>query len=427
MGKAEPTSNFWDHARETRSPELRKADLDRRLAATVALAAERSPAYRDIFQKAGLQPGDVKCLEDLAGLPILQMDDLVRRQQQDPPFGGFLTADPDQVHHIHVNPGLIWQPAPLRLADDSWTQGLAAAGFGKADVVVNTFSYHLWPFAMLLDESLGQLGAAVVPTGTGNTMMQVKIIKELGATGLLGTPSFLMTLAGRAEAMGLDPRRDLNLAKAQVGAEMLPESLRSRLEDKLGITVRQCYGTVFLGCLGFECDHLRGLHVPDSLIVEVVDPHTGQPVAPGAPGEVVATCFNPMFPLIRMGTGDLSLLDDTPCPCGRQGPRLKKVLGRIDEACKVQGTFVHPWQTDEVIARYPEIFKYEVIITREDVQDVMTFRVELVDDQQPAGPLTARLGRDIREMLFIGGRVEVVPRGAIPDFHKKITDERSWE
>lgn len=427
MEQSAQRQGYWDHARETRSWDERRTELNRHLRDIVALAAKSSPAYQEMFKQAGLEPGDIKDIDDLGRLPVLHMEDLVRRQKQDPPFGGFCTVDLDQVHRIYVNPGLIWQPGPKRSQDTSWTQALAAAGFGASDIAVNTFNYHLWPYAFILDESLARLGGTVVPTGTGNTMMQVRIIKSLGVTGFMGTPSFLMTLAQRAEGMGLDPKKDLKLERAQVGAEMLPESLRKRIEDKLGISVRQAYGTVFLGCLGFECSELGGLHVPDNLIVEVVDPASEEPVAPGAPGEVVATSFNPEFPLIRMGTGDLSLMSEGDCVCGRRGPRLKKVLGRIDEACKVQGTFVHPWQTDEVVARFKEVFKYQVSIEREGLNDVMTFKVELVDDTVQEEALAPALARAIKEVLTIRGRVEVVPRGNIPDFHKKIIDERSWE
>ncbi|MBW2079329.1 MAG: hypothetical protein JRI71_17635, partial [Deltaproteobacteria bacterium] len=171
---------------------------------------------------------------------------------------------------------------------------------------------------------------------------------------------FIMTLIQRAEAMGLDLKKDLCLETALVGAEMLPESLRSRIEDKLEMTVRQVYGTVFLGCIGYECRHMTGLHVPDDMLVEVVDPHTGKQVEPGDTGEVVATNFNTYYPMIRMGTGDLSMMSLESCPCSRTGPALKRILGRVDQATKVKGTFVHPWQADEVISRYPEVFKYHI-------------------------------------------------------------------
>lgn len=172
---------------------------------------------------------------------------------------------------------------------------------------------------------------------------------------------------------------------------------------------------------------MTGLHVPDDILVEVVDPHTGIRVEPGATGEVVATNFNAYYPMIRMGTGDLSMISLESCPCGRTGPVLKRILGRVDQATKVKGTFVHPWQADEVISRYPEVFKYQVVVTREDHKDVMTFVVELREEISQPDIIRARLERDIKELLTIKGSVQIVPPGTIPDLHKKIEDRRTWE
>lgn len=182
-----------------------------------------------------------------------------------------------------------------------------------------------------------------------------------------------------------------------------------------------------MGCIGYECSYMEGLHVPDNTLVEVVDPHEGRPVRPGATGEIVATNFSRTYPFIRLATGDLSLFSREPCSCGRTGPMLKKVLGRIDQATKVRGTFIHPWQADEVIARYPEVFKYQVIVTQKEHKDIMTFKVELTEEFYKSNILCARIERDIEEMLTTRGVVEIVPRGTIPDFYKKIEDRRSWD
>jgi phenylacetate-CoA ligase len=128
-----------------------------------------------------------------------------------------------------------------------------------------------------------------------------------------------------------------------------------------------------------------------------------------------------------MATGDLSMLAQESCPCGRTGPMLKKILGRIDQATKVRGTFVHPWQADEVISRYPEVFKYQVVITRENHKDIMTFLVELKEEISRPEILKGRIERDIRDMLTIRGVVQIVTRGTIPDLHKKIEDKRTWD
>ena len=420
-------SLFFNQDRETLDWEERKADLNKRFLKTFQHAYKQSRAYKEIFVSAGIEPSDIKDMEDLEKLPILRMGDLVERQKRDFPFGGFETMDPGRIRRIYINPGVIWQPEEWDYKDNSWAEAFCGAGFKAGDRIMNTFNYHMWPLAFMLDDSVKMIGATVIPTGVGNTLMQVKIMQMLKVNGFIGTPSFIMTLTQRAEGMGLDLKKDIFLETAIVGAEMLPESLRSRIEKKLEITVRQIYGTVFLGCIGYECRHMTGLHVPDSILVEVVDPQTGRQVEPGATGEIVATNFNTSYPMIRMATGDLSMLAQEECPCGRTGPILKKILGRIDQATKVRGTFVHPWQADDVISRHPEVFKYQVVITRESHKDVMTFVVELKGEVPQPDIVRGRIERDIKDMLTVKGVVKIVPRGTIPDLQKKIEDRRSWD
>jgi len=427
MGNQTKENRFFDQERETMDWEKRKVKLNERFLKTFRNACEYSKAYKEIFDNAGMVPADIKGLKDLEKIPILRINDLVERQKSDFPFGGFETTEHGRIRRIYINPGLIFQPGEWEYRDTSWAEALCGAGFKAGDRIINTFNYHLWPFALMLDESVKMINATVIPTGVGNTLMQVRIMQMLKITGFMGTPSFIMTLTQRAEAMGLDLRKDLCLETALVSAEMLPESLRSRIEDKLEMTVRQVYGTVFLGSIGYECQHMSGLHVPDNILVEVVDPNTGRQVEAGAIGEIVATNFNASYPMIRMATGDLSMFVPSACPCGRTGPVLKKIIGRIDQATKVKGTFIHPWQTDEVIVRYPEIFKYQVVITRENHKDVMTFVVELKEEVSRPEILRGRIERDIKDMLTVKGVVKIVPRGSIPDLHKKIEDRRTWD
>jgi phenylacetate-CoA ligase len=428
MENSNTSERFFNQARETLDWGTRKQELEKKFLAIFRHAFIRSRAYREIYGNAGIELSDIRNLADLEKLPIVRMTDLMERQKKDFPFGGFEIIDPHKVRRIYVNPGQIWQPGEWDYQDTSWAEALCAAGFTEGDRILNTFNYHMWPFAFILDESAKMVGATVIPTGVGNSLLQVKIMQNLKVNGFMGTPSFLMTLSQRAEGMGLDLKKDLFLKTALVSAEMLPESLRKRLEDKLDMTIRQAYGTVFLGCIGYECRHLSGLHIPDNMLVEIVDPHTGRQVQPGMTGEIVATNFNAAFPLIRMATGDLSLFAGSiSCLCGRTGPLLKKIMGRIDQATKVRGTFVHPWQTDEIISRYPEVFKYQVVITRKNHVDVMTFVVELVNEVADPALIKGRIERDIKEMLTIKGEVKIVPRGTIPDFHKKIEDKRTWE
>ncbi|MCB2191952.1 MAG: AMP-binding protein [Deltaproteobacteria bacterium] len=418
---------YFDQSAETGPWSASRAEIDARLRQTVDFAVERSPTYAELFGRAGIQAGSFQGLEDLGRLPILTMSDLIARQEQDPPFGGFETVPAEEFHRIYINPGFLWQPGESSYQQTSLAEALRGGGIGPSDRVLNTFSYHLWPYAHMLDESLKSIGATVLPTGTGNAFMQVRIMQKLRINAYMGTPSFLMTIAQRAEAMGLDPAKDLALEAAVVGAEMLPESLRRRLQDKLGISVRQSYATVYLGCLGYECQEAAGLHVPQDMLVEVVDPSTGQPQPPGVAGEVVASNLNPAYPMLRLATGDLSMWMEGECPCGRTSPRIKGVLGRMDQAVKVRGTFVHPWQLDELFAARPEVFKYQAEVSRHQDQDLLTIKVEMMEEVGAELALRRLLERELHEFLTVKGQVEVVPRGTIPDFHGKILDRRNWD
>lgn len=427
MVDSEKESLFFNETRETMDWEERRADLTKKFVKVFCHAFQHSKAYQDIYRSQDIKESELLSLDDLEKLPVLHMSDLVARQKNDFPFGGFDTIDPGHIRRIYINPGLICQPGEWEYQDTSWAEALCGAGLREGDRILNTFNYHLWPFAFMLDDAVKMIGATVIPTGVGNTLMQARIMQMLKVNGFMGTPSFLMTLTQRAESMGLDLKKDVCLERAFVGAEMLPESLRNRIESKLEMSVRQAYGTVFIGCMGYECSYKTGLHVPDNIIVEVVDPRTGKQVEPGHLGEIVATNFSTSYPMIRMATGDLSMTTKESCSCGRTGPMLKKIVGRIDQASKVRGTFIHPWQADEVIAHYPEVFKYQVVITRENHTDIMTFVVELKEEVSRPEMIQARIERSIKDLLTVKGIVQIVPRGTIPDRHKKIEDRRRWE
>jgi phenylacetate-CoA ligase len=279
----------------------------------------------------------------------------------------------------------------------------------------------------MVDNSLHMIGCISIPMGVGNTEQQVHILKDFKATGYCGTPSFLLNIAEKAEEMGLDLKKDLNLRVAFVAAEMLPESLRSRLEEKFGMIMRQAYGTADIRCLGYECLKKNGMHVPDDKIVEIVDPNTGKQLGPGKTGEIVATTFDKVYPLIRFGTGDLSILTETPCPCGRTSPRLVKILGRVDQATKVRGLFIHPGQVNEVTSRYPQIANYQLVLKRKEDKDEMILRIELKEEVPQLEKLGHEIEQSIRDVMKIRGDVEFVARGAIPEGAKKIEDQRTWE
>jgi phenylacetate-CoA ligase len=418
---------YYDRKKEKMSKREREAYLQKRLSEILRYGYRHSKSVRSRFDAVRLMPKEIRNLKDLEKLPITKKADLVTAQKETPPLGGFEVIPREGLRRIYISPGPVFEPGEWDYEDIRWAQSLYACGMRKGDVVLNTFNYHLTPLAFMLDESLQMLGATVVPIGPGNLSMQIQLMRQLRITGFLGTPSFLMAIVEAAEGMHLDFKKDLHLKAAFVGAEMFPESLREKLEGKLEILIRQAYGTVDVGCLGYECPEKNGMHIPEDVIVEIVDTDTGRQLELGATGEIVATTFSKVFPMIRFATGDLSYLIEDPCPCGRTSMRLGKILGRTDQVTKVGGIFIHPWQVDEMMAKFPVVTNYQVVVTRKEYRDEMTIYIELKEEVSDKISLKIRLEKEVQEVLKVKGEVVFVTRGGIPDRAKKIDDRRIWE
>jgi len=418
---------YFQREKETMSRKRREAYLKERLSEILRYGYRSSKAIQVRFDAAGIKPEKIKTLKDLEKLPITKKADLVNSQKQTPPFGGFEVVPKKGMRRIYISPGPVFEPGEWDYKDTRWAQALFACGIRKGDVVLNTFNYHLTPLAFMLDESLKMLGASVIPVGPGNLSMQIQLMRQLHVTGFLGTPSFLMSLIEAAEGMTLDLKKDLSLRAAFVGAEMFPESLRQKLEGKLEIFIRQAYGTVDVGCLGYECPEKKGMHISEDVMVEIVDTETGRQLEIGATGEIVATTFSRVFPLIRFATGDLSYLIEDPCPCGRTSMRLGKILGRTDQVTKVWGIFIHPWQVDELMSKFPMVANYQIVVTRKEYHDQMAVYIEMKEEVADQIGLKRRVEKEMEEVLKVKGQVEFVQRGGIPDRAKKIDDRRIWE
>lgn len=386
----------------------------------VRFAYENSPAVRDKFTTAGLKPGDIRGTEDLPRLPLTRKSDLSARQQAAPPFGGFLAVPQERLQRIFASPGPIYDPQGEGEDYWRWGEALAAAGFEAGEIVQNTFSYHLTPAGFMFDGALRSLGCVVVPAGVGNTELQAQIMRDLQVNGYIGVPSFLYALIKKAEELGFVS--ELKLRRAWITAERLSEELRTLLREKYGISVFQGYGTADTGCVAYECPEIKGLHLARDVVVEIVDPQTGEPVPDGEVGEIVITLMVPTYPLLRLASGDLSAFIAEPCACGRPGKRLVGILGRAAAGVKVRGLFLYPHQVSELAGEFPQIKSLRAVVTQQDFRDELALEAELAPGAAEDPELTATIAARAKDLLRLKAEVFFVPPGTIGDV--LIVDKR---
>jgi len=419
-------STLYDPQLEAMPEEQRRAYRTERLRAAVQQAYAHSPDFRRRAQAAGMTPDALRTAEDLIRLPILRKSALPEVQAADPPFGGVLGVPLSRVARIFQSPGPIYEPEGC--TPDYWRMARAfyAGGFRAGDIVQVTFAYHLAPGGWICDSGLRALGCIVVPAGVGNTEAQVRLLRDLRVTGLVGTAAFLCTLLAKAEESGIDVANELSLRVASVSGAMMAESTRRLMAERYRLPVRQIYAIGDLGLVAYECQEAAGMHIADDLILQIVDPQTGEEVAVGEPGEVVVTTFDPVYPLIRFGTGDLSSIMSAPCPCGRTSARLTGVLGRVDEITKIKGVFVHPRQLDALAEAVPEVRRCQIVVRLRGHEDEVSLRVEL-EGGMASMPVMARLREQAKAILRVSPTVEVVPPGTIAEGAKAILDERRWD
>ena len=407
---------------ETRDAAEREAALMAALPGHLAHAMASAPGFARIL--AGIDPSKVRTREALAKLTVTRKSDLSDLQKSAPPFGGLVATPIEKLEKVFVSPGPIYEPEGT--SPDWWrcARGLYAAGFRSGDLIANTFAYHFTPAASMLETGAKAVGCTVVPTGVGQTEMQVSTIRDLRVSGYIGTPSFLKVILEKADELKADVT---SLSKAMVGAEYLPPALRKGFNER-GIRVAQLYATADLGLLAYESlmpdgTLNDGMILEEGLILEIVRPGTGDPVAPGEVGEVVITSFNRDYPLIRFGIGDLSAILPGASPCGRTNVRIKGWMGRADQTTKVRAMFVTPKQVNEIVRRHPELAKARLVIEGEVGSDRMTLKCEAAN--APAG-LTDALVASIRDVTKLRGEVELVPPGSLPNDGKVIDDLRKY-
>ena len=392
--------------------------FDERVASLVAAAAERVPAFRRRLDDAGVAPEEVTNVDALDRIPIVTKDELIDVQAAAPPFGGLFAADA-KAKRIFQSPGPLYEPE-LDVPDPwRWRAAFATAGIGPDDIVLNAAGYHLTPLGAMLEEGLRAVGATVVPGGIGNLELQVRACVDLGVTAYVGLPSYLQALLERAAG---PEGGELRLERAFVIAEPLPPSLRAALEERVPV-VRQGYGTAEGGNLGYECERKTGWHVPDDALVQVCELGSGRALWDGNEGQVVYTLFRPEYPLVRLGTGDLSAFITEPCDCGLQTPRIAGWLGRVGEAVKVRGMFLHPRQIRAAMSGVDAVLAYRFVVERRDHRDEL--RCEIVGEPgADAAALAETVRERVRSALRFNADVAVVPE--LQD-EPILVDARTWE
>ena len=377
-----------------------------------AREAQQTALLRGLLDQADMGQ-DVHSLDDLPKLPVLRKSDLAAWQKASPPFGGLSVKN---AAHVFQSPGPIYEPGGI--SHDWWRMGrfLHAAGIGSEDIVQNCFGYHLTPAGMIFESGARAVGATVLPAGTGQTELQVIAARDIRTTAYAGTPDYLKVILDKADEMG----EPLHITRAVVGGGALFPSLRAEYADR-GIACLQCYATADLGNIAYETPAMEGMIVDEGVIVEIVTPGTGDPVAPGEVGEVVVTALNPDYPLIRFATGDMSAVLPGQSPCGRTNMRIKGWMGRADQTTKIKGMFVRPEQVAALVAKHDAVSRARVIAKRDGQQDTMTVQLEATAGQPND------YAASVTDVLKLKAKIEVVAPGTLPNDGLVIEDQRRYD
>lgn len=418
-------TNFFD-ALETRNSAEREAALMAALPAQVVHSQKHTVAFAEILKS--VDASQIISRAALAKLPVTRKTELQERQKASRAagsdvFGGFSSlvrkSGERNMGRIFSSPGPIYEPEGK--TPDYWRAGRAvfAAGFRAGDLAHNAFSYHMTPGAYMMESGAHAVGCTVFPAGTGQTEQQLQAMQELQPDGYLGTPSFLKILVEKAH----EANQKLSIKKGLVGGEAFPPSLRDWFLER-GMSIYQCYATADLGLIAYETVAREGLVLDEGVIVEIVRPGTGDVLPEGEVGELVVTSLNPVYPLIRFGTGDLSAVLSGHCPTGRTNTRIKGWMGRADQTTKIRGMFVHPGQVAEVIKRFPEITRARLVVSGEMANDQMLLKVET---SQQNADIQEKIAAAVRDITKLRAVVQLLQIGSLPNDGKVIEDARSYQ
>lgn len=424
---------------ETLSREEIEAIQLTRLKDTVKQVWEKVPAYRKKMEDAGVRPEDIQTLKDLAKLPFVTKQDL----RDNYPFGLFAAPKKDLVR-IHASSGTTGKPTVVgytRRDVEMWTECVsriaAMGGATSEDVAQICFGYGMFTGALGLHYGLENIGAAMVPSSTGNSEKQILYMQDFETSLLVATPSYALRLAEVAEGMGIDPKKDLQVKIALVGSELLTDAMRVEMHKLWGddIKITSNYGMSELmgpGVSG-ECEHLCGMHInEDYFIPEIIDAKTGEVLPPGQKGELVVTCiYKEGLPLIRYRTKDVTRLIYEKCECGRTTCRMENLDGRTDDMLKIRGVNVFPSQIEEVILSVDEIGPhYEIIVTRENHSDKLEIKVELLkatDSFKELETIQKKINSKLKIVLGLDAKISLESPNTLQRFEgkaKRVKDLR---
>ena len=416
---------YWNpHIERMRTEELHMMQEDR-LKSLVRYVYDHSPFYRQKFKDAGIDPGDIRELSDVTKLPFTVKADL----RDNYPTGMFCLPQ-SWIVRYHVSSGTTGKPTVVGYTEGdiwTWTESLARAltsvGIGRGDVIQVGYGYGLFTGGLGLHYGAERIGATVIPAGTGNTERQIELMQDLGTTAIACTPSYFLHMSEVAQNMGVSIRDDTLLKAGIFGAEPWSDETRKRIEESTGIKAYDIYGTSEMsGPLCSECYYQNGIHVwADFFLLEVIDPKTGEQLEDGERGELVFTTLTKeAFPLIRYRIGDITIMNSEPCECGRNHPRIMRILGRTDDMIIVRGINVFPSQVEAILMTIPEVGDhYQIVVDRKGPLDVMTVRVEVTgsafsDRIGDLMSLSSRVSRQLKSGLNIAADVELVESGTIP-------------
>ena len=402
--------------KETRDLAMREADLFSQLPDVLRRAME-APGYAEHLR--GIDPAGITGRAALATLPVLRKSDLPALHKAATPFGGFVSKPPGAFARLYTSPGPIFE-AEAKHADP-WrgARALFAAGFRPGDVVLNTFSYHLTPGGFIFDTAARALGCAVIPAGPGNTEAQFELIEAYRPVGHCGTPDFLGRFGSmrRSRPTAMFPRSSARSSPAR----RFRRRCRRR-SNRMALRPIRAFGTADLGLIAFETVAREGLVVNEDIILEIVRPGTGEPVAAGDVGEIVVTTLDPDHPWIRLAIGDLTAALPGISPCGRTNERIKGWMGRADQTTKIKGMFVRPEQIAEIGKRHPGLGRLRLVVQRDNEQDMMVLMCESTSADDALGNAIAAT---LRSVTKLSGTVELTAPGSLPNDGKVIADERA--